>query len=894
MKRKTYVGAYLAGALLVVALGPGANDADSKRRAPKPDLVVSLISSAPSTTPGAKIRLALVIRNLGRVHARPSQAGLYISRDRRKSKDDLLLGKARVRALRAGQRARKTPTVRVPQGIQQGSRFLLACADAPNRLRERAERNNCRSQPFAIQSPKPPLLPPPPPPPPLEPSPPPEPPPPAPPEEQLPAQCRERPHPPAGAGEEAWASAAVATLEGASPATFTPASANVSFALSCPILRIAPDDPVVVLADGWPVSPDQLVLTPSRVGMSFLPVQNGRLELDLYAHDRWGFSISGHAVLWVGAAQQVVRVIDEAGDPVAGAQVQLRLGDEPSVRAQAITAFDGRVAFSSLPARTANVFASDASNRIGFRAVAIGAESSEVTVPLVAMRGPSPIDNNDFSLGTAGWEIGSAPVELIPHTEGPLDPAPAAPVMPYLGLRSEAHARLNRAPALLGAGLAAAGEDMDLQISTSGEGRQGVSRTFELSPGTKSVRVRYRFVTSEVPGGYFGTKYNDTFDVAVRSEGDSVRDGNSMNALGRGSFDGAGATAWFETELETEAAGSAMAAAPWREFVVAADGGTIQVDAGVANVSDDLLDSQLVIDIVEQKKLRVANFFLYDAIKHPTKSYEWITVLDQLSASNHTFHGGNTRVWGEFKLEGDAETKVTEVILQVLEGGNVIADAELPAAQHGEIYTKFGDDETIESRPVNLANVLFEIPGGELATANQDTNGNVTLRLVAKGKDKDDKEEKDEEDFGSVAKVTRFTADDRYGDPNVDAPMGGDQWALPNVLDFVGDLPADYVFGDMSNMNAGPFPTHDTHMTGQSIDTWFPGYNNRDAADAQRLINLLNDDALGSRIRRIYVTYTNAFQQAIQGVVLDDGRQATAVFGNEADHDTHFHLEVSP
>ena len=81
--------------------------------------------------------------------------------------------------------------------------------------------------------------------------------------------------------------------------------------------------------------------------------------------------------------------------------------------------------------------------------------------------------------------------------------------------------------------MAAAGENMDASLSTSGEGPQKMSHTFTIKPGTSSVSVRYRFVTSEVPGGYFGSQYNDYFSVTIRSKsGGVITESNTMNGLG--------------------------------------------------------------------------------------------------------------------------------------------------------------------------------------------------------------------------------------------------------------------------------------------------------------------------------------------------------------------------
>jgi hypothetical protein len=101
------------------------------------------------------------------------------------------------------------------------------------------------------------------------------------------------------------------------------------------------------------------------------------------------------------------------------------------------------------------------------------------------------------------------------------------------------------------------------------------------------VELRYRFVTTEVPGGWYGSQFNDDYSVALRTQagGGSVSDTNSMNALGLGAFDGNGSTAWRDTTLD-----------------VNPDGDVIQVDAMVANVADGLLDSAVVVDFVREVK----------------------------------------------------------------------------------------------------------------------------------------------------------------------------------------------------------------------------------------------------------------------------------------------------
>jgi hypothetical protein len=108
--------------------------------------------------------------------------------------------------------------------------------------------------------------------------------------------------------------------------------------------------------------------------------------------------------------------------------------------------------------------------------------------------------------------------------------------------------------------------------------------------------VRYRFVTSEVPGGFFGSQYNDYFRVSIRSKkGGQAGESNTMNGLGLGAFDASGATAWRDQGLQVDPAGD-----------------SVQVDVAVANVADGLYDSQVIVDFVEEVKDQVRPQLAWD------------------------------------------------------------------------------------------------------------------------------------------------------------------------------------------------------------------------------------------------------------------------------------------
>ena len=679
-----------------------------------------------------------------------------------------------------------------------------------------------------------------------------------------PATCGPRPLPPEPTAtdqpveedESAWSSEAGAVIEGASPTTFNAAGSPVSFKLSCPTLDMTPDSVVVYLND-QPLPFSALALAPDRITLTEgLP--SGRTEVVLLARDLYGFTIRQSVVLWAGSYTVPVRVLDPAGNVSPEATVTARLSDDPGVTATLVTDASGEGAFTNLPERSYNMVATAEGNLLATQPTSVF--DGTVVLHLKGFEPASPIDNNDFSLELQGWNVGTAPVSLIGHNEGPMGLVSAQAMFPSgaPGSRAERSKELSGLP-VPSTPVEALATNSDLVLVTKGEGQQSISRTFQVEPGVKSVTVRYRFVTSEVPGGYFGSKFNDFYNVSLRTKngGQSKNDGNSMNGLGLGSFDSAGATDWRETELQ-----------------IPKEGDTLQVDVAVANVADDLLDSYVIVDVVKKKKLSITALQLNDIDD---------AALRFLSASNHPYFSGKTRVHGTITVEGDKEDSLQNLELEVLEGGRVIATGTLTPSLTGTLYRQFGDTEKIE---LQTSQLFFEIPGSQLAGANQDTNGNLSLRVKAKSS----KGETAEKDFGNVTKMVRVTSITRYG--GRDEARGGDDWAKPQVASFIQG--AEHSWGDFSNMNAGSFaPDHQTHQTGNSADGWFSGFNDRNAATATTIIGHLNTH--GARIRAVYVTFApnSAFAMAIANVALDDGRAANQVIRNVGGHTTHFHWEVT-
>src|SRR5687768_9569175 len=84
-------------------------------------------------------------RNAGHRRAPRSKAALYLSSDAKKSRDDIRLGSATVKALKLREARRVTVRGVVPGTTPAGTYRLLGCADDARKVKERNERNNCRA-----------------------------------------------------------------------------------------------------------------------------------------------------------------------------------------------------------------------------------------------------------------------------------------------------------------------------------------------------------------------------------------------------------------------------------------------------------------------------------------------------------------------------------------------------------------------------------------------------------------------------------------------------------------------------------------------------------------------------------------------------------------------------
>ncbi len=359
-------------------------------------------------------------------------------------------------------------------------------------------------------------------------------------------------------------------LVGAAPDTFVSRTGGLRFSLAGAEFDATPAD-VTLTINGVNVPAGSLVIEPHLLTAN-VTLADGRNTIFFKAYDTIGRPLYYNATLWAGSATLQVNLLNPNGTAFTQqANVVAALSDDPSVAAQGITS-TGSITFTNVPARTILVKAKGAGNEIGTAGV-VGTQGV-VSIKMIGFNAPSPIDNNDISLGTDGWVIApGSPVSVIPHKE----------IIPgFLTGGSMVSGSSVTTSAIV---------DQDIMLGTSGLGERSVSRTFTTSQGTTAVKIRYRFITSEVPGGYFGSQFNDYFRVSLRSQagGGAVSETNSMNGLGLAAFNYAtGETNWREVTLPVDTAGD-----------------TIQADAAVANVGDGLFQSQVVIDFVQEIKDQV-------------------------------------------------------------------------------------------------------------------------------------------------------------------------------------------------------------------------------------------------------------------------------------------------
>jgi hypothetical protein len=151
VSRSTPVQLALCASFAAGALAASASAAGAATPRPALDLRVTSVGGVPpKAAPGGVLRISFRVARTGAARIVAPTTRFYLSVDRLRSRDDRrLTGTARPRIGRTGL-LRATASLRIPAATPTAGYHVLACVDDLRAIRERDERNNCRSSSRAV------------------------------------------------------------------------------------------------------------------------------------------------------------------------------------------------------------------------------------------------------------------------------------------------------------------------------------------------------------------------------------------------------------------------------------------------------------------------------------------------------------------------------------------------------------------------------------------------------------------------------------------------------------------------------------------------------------------------------------------------------------------------
>jgi len=156
-----------------------------------------------------------------------------------------------------------------------------------------------------------------------------------------------------------------------------------------------------------------------------------------------------------------ILVLDPTGQPAANVPVYGNATIYSGISQICTTNAAGQCSLQNLTATTIGLVAKSEDNSVAVNGLA--STTAQVTLTLVPFHDPQPGESFDISNGTTGWTGGVVSQSL----------------------------KIKR--------------DTTLVVSTNGQyDLQTASNGFPVHPFTKTAYIKYKFVTEEVPGGFFG------------------------------------------------------------------------------------------------------------------------------------------------------------------------------------------------------------------------------------------------------------------------------------------------------------------------------------------------------------------------------------------------------
>lgn len=609
----------------------------------------------------------------------------------------------------------------------------------------------------------------------------------------------------------------------------------------------------------------------------------GLNTITIWGLDQFGLAVGASFDIVAASATLTVRVRSTGGAPLAGASARVPLPDYIG-ESQAFTNTSGVAVLYLPPNAPRDLTVEAAGYHTVFRNVG-AAPAVDVFL--------SPINEN-FQAGFEDLEANfPSQAYFVSHIEGrrgwTCDPLCHTPTAAD-GTRAQTG---NWGPA---ADVTVSDNDLTL-TNWHLPAQPWVRRTFRPTPGAKSVTVRYKVASHTQQGFYHvslralrSNRYLEhaTYMWALQQQGLAPPDFTYIESY------------WITLRLD-----------------LAPEDDEVQLVAALEpGRADGTLATWINIDQVVVEGLNLTTARLLDP-HGPTRLGE---DLQFLSVGEPDTASATTRVYGILTFSGSIGQVVSAVNLEVSDSSGVRA----------RVPIKSDAAALVVNRPINsgalttgASRELFEFTTGHMRAFGRDGEEQLGLRVVA---------------TDSAGRVVASTVQNarsvwkmtdirpgvaRYGTRDSSQclfvsivwPCLGDAWARPGVQDILRDAattlsqpgPAgrqaeQLQVNDISNMNGGLFPGHNTHRRGTFVDALIEEYLNRDASVATRLIAVATEldrvaTSKGWRLSRILVSFdsNDPFARALVGQTIN-GRSASDVIRRDPStvHANHFHVEFEP
>jgi hypothetical protein len=202
-------------------------------------------------------------------------------------------------------------------------------------------------------------------------------------------------------------------------------------------------------------------LTVTEDAITFTGISEDYALISVFALDTNSGPIIKSWELHFGSVAMPILILNPDDTPAGGVSVEANATIYPGLTGSCTTDASGKCTIQNLPGTTIGLVARKDDNSIAVNGLA--PTTVQVTLKLLPFITPKPGASFDIDNGTAGWTGGQLSQSL----------------------------KIKR--------------DTTLVVSTNGQYTlQSATNSFPASKDTKQVYIKYRFITSEVPGGFFG------------------------------------------------------------------------------------------------------------------------------------------------------------------------------------------------------------------------------------------------------------------------------------------------------------------------------------------------------------------------------------------------------